>query len=298
MLKLREKSRRVFRVLVATDGSPAAKAALATAVRFPWPEPSLGNGVVALERGDFSLSGELRETLKLALRAVAAEAARELRRRWKSGSAVAVDNTPREAILAEAKRLRCDALVLGWRGHGAFRRILAGSVSRSIVRDSGRPVLVVRTAPAHVRRFVLGFDGSANARHALQLLLRLRPDRRSAAVVIKVIEPLRLPAAGRLPGGARASLHAELRRVHRQRESAARRTVDAAVARLRESGWHASGEVRLGAPLAALLDGAKEHRADVLVLGARAKRGAERLILGSVASGALDAAPIPVMIVP
>jgi nucleotide-binding universal stress UspA family protein len=149
-----------------------------------------------------------------------------------------------------------------------------------------------------VRRFVLGFDGSSNARRALELLLRLRPDRRKAAAVISVVEPLRLPAASRLPESARASLHAELKRLHRQRESAAREMVEMAVTRLRAGGWRADGEVRLGAPLAALLEGAEEHRADVLMLGARAKRGAERLLLGSVASGALDSAPIPVLIVP
>jgi len=289
---------RAFRVLVATDGSPAARAALATAVRFPWPEPSLGAGVVALERRDLSFSPELRDAFRGGLRAVADEAARELRRRWKDGSVVAVDNTPREAILAEARRLRADAIVLGWRGHGTFRRLLAGSVSRSIVRDSGRAVLVVRTAPAHARRFVLGFDGSPSARRALELLLRLRPDGRNAAVVISVVEPLRLPAASRLPETTRASLHAELRRLHRQRESTARRKLEAAVTRLRASGWRANGEVRLGAPLAALLERAEEHRANVLMLGASTKRGAERFILGSVASGALDAATIPVLIIP
>ena len=36
-----------FHALIATDGSAAAKAAVATAVRFPWPDGSRAFGVVA-----------------------------------------------------------------------------------------------------------------------------------------------------------------------------------------------------------------------------------------------------------
>lgn len=59
----------------------------------------------------------------------------------------------------------------------------------------------------------------------------------------------------------------------------------------------AKGEVRVGAPLASLLEAVQEHRADVLILGARATSGLERALLGSVASGALDRSPVPVMLV-
>ena len=63
------------------------------------------------------------------------------------------------------------------------------------------------------------------------------------------------------------------------------------------SGWTAKSEVRFGAPLASLLEAVEEHRADVLMLGARAMSGLENALLGSVANGALDRSPVPVMLV-
>ena len=70
--------------------------------------------------------------------------------------------------------------------------------------------------------------------------------------------------------------------------------VDAGVARLRRAGWKAEGEIRVGAPLASLLKAVAEHRGDVLVLvlGARGISGVERVLLGSVASGALNNCPV------
>ena len=55
--------------------------------------------------------------------------------------------------------------------------------------------------------------------------------------------------------------------------------------------------MRVGAPLATLLKAAEEHHADVLVVGARATGGLERALLGSVANGALNRSPVPVLLV-
>ena len=72
--------------------------------------------------------------------------------------------------------------------------------------------------------------------------------------------------------------------------------VDAGVARLKRAGWKAEGEVRVGAPLASLLKAVAEHRGDVLVVGARAISGLERLLLGSVAGGALNNSPVVLLV--
>ena len=48
---------RRFQVLVATDGSASARAALATAVRFPWPAETRGSAVVVKQvRADYRRS--------------------------------------------------------------------------------------------------------------------------------------------------------------------------------------------------------------------------------------------------
>ena len=50
--------------------------------------------------------------------------------------------------------------------------------------------------------------------------------------------------------------------------------------------------------LPGLLAAVKAARADVLALGAKGKTGAARVLLGSVAEGALKQSPVSVLIVP
>ena len=51
------------------------------------------------------------------------------------------------------------------------------------------------------------------------------------------------------------------------------------------------------APLQSLLLAVTEARADLLMVGATGTTQLQRLLLGSVAQGALDGSPVPVLIV-
>ena len=121
---------RQFRIVAATDGSPSARAALAAAAVFPWPEPSCARAVVAFGS---ALPGRaaLRAATKRVLEAEAESARRALAQRWSDADAVSSHKPPAQAILAEAKRFGADVIVLGSRGHGTIRRLIAGSVSRA-----------------------------------------------------------------------------------------------------------------------------------------------------------------------
>jgi nucleotide-binding universal stress UspA family protein len=288
-----------FRVLVATDGSPSARAALATAVRFPWPQPSRARAVVAL--GALSPRGSSAAYRAAVVRALSAhtEAARDaLRSRWPEADAVALHEGPVDAILSEKRRFAAAALVLGWRGHGTFRRLLAGSVSRALVARADCPVLVARAAPQAVRRIVVGFDDCPNARRAVQFLGQLKPPRASVIWLVNVVEPLLQPPTRRLPRASASIIRSELARLTRERYEDAAAKSEAAAAGLKKQGWRVRTEVRSGAPLEGLLAAARERRADVVAVGARATSGLGRALLGSVAAGLLDRSPVPVLVVP
>lgn len=149
-----------------------------------------------------------------------------------------------------------------------------------------------------IRRIVIGLDGSAPSRRAVAFVTRLAPARGSRVLCVSVLEPTRVPAMPLLPDSVRSVIVGQASALDRQRAAAARRALDAAVARLRRAGWRARGEIRYGVPLPALLVAVKAARADVLALGAKGKSGAARVLLGSVADGALKQSPVSVLIVP
>jgi nucleotide-binding universal stress UspA family protein len=51
---------------------------------------------------------------------------------------------PHEAIVATAKRIGADLIVMGTEGHGGLARMLIGSVTDRVLRMADRPVLTVR----------------------------------------------------------------------------------------------------------------------------------------------------------
>jgi len=228
---------------------------------------------------------------------VAAGTRRMLARRWPDAEVAVVDLPPVEAILAHARKVDAGAIVMGSRGHGVVGRLLLGSVSRAVVRRADRPVLVVKRRPRSLTHFVVGLDGSANARRAVAFLAGLAVPRRGQVTLLRVVEPVRLPSTALMPGTVRAALNQQVARLNAERMAPARRDVDEAAAELQRAGWRVRKLVRSGTPLEELLAVARTARADCLVVGARGIGGVERLLLGSVAMGALDRATIPVLIV-
>jgi nucleotide-binding universal stress UspA family protein len=188
-------------------------------------------------------------------------------------------------------------LFVGWRGHGSFRRLLMGSVSRDVVERARSAVLVVRPAVREVRRIVIGVDGSPNAHRAVRLAARLSGEGLEI-VVVRVVEPIIVPTGGLLPASVRATVRHQAALMNKQRLRRARRDGISAAAALRRAGWAVRAEVRTEAPLAGLRDVVDRTDADLLVVGARARSGIERAVLGSVAAGALNRARAPVLVVP
>ena len=70
--------------------------------------------------------------------------ARTLSRRWPEVEIEVLDKTPVEGILGAAERFQADVIVVGWRGHGAVRRLLMGSVSQQVLLECPKPVLAVK----------------------------------------------------------------------------------------------------------------------------------------------------------
>ena len=142
-------------ILIATDGSPSAQEAVdfgvelgaeqGAAVTFVHVVPVLD----VVPMSGFGLTGAVQhdvtdkdtELLEDA-RARAEEAGVTAYTRLLRGD-------PTDEIVAYADSVDADLIVVGSRGHGAVTSALLGSVSRGILREARRPVLVVRGA--HIR---------------------------------------------------------------------------------------------------------------------------------------------------
>lgn len=288
-----DKKTGTFRILVATDGSDHARAAITTAMNFPWPARTQVRVVAARRTRAEHSQSILLAALDRGADAAAERARRTLSRRWPEVDAVVLDKAPVEGILSEAERFAADAIVLGWRGHGAIRRLLMGSVSRGVVRGASCTVLVVRRA-ARVRRVVVGIDRSATAKRALAFVARLVPPADGRVILLTAVDAMDVPSHALVPGGR--AVAREVKRTNTRRAKAAAKELNRAAGQLQRAGWRTRTLVTSGEPLRDLLGTLASTRAQLLVVGARGTSGVRHLLLGSVAEGALNRSPVPVLI--
>ena len=289
-------AQRSFPVLVATDGSPQSRAAVETAIAFPWPRGSSGHGVVARATPVLTdAAPAVWDALLEVSRVEARRTARRLQRRWPDAEVFVTDAPPVPGILARARKVRARVLVLGSRGLGAVGRFFLGSVSRACVRQARSPVLVVRGSARAPRRFLVGVDGSAHARAAVAFVVGLALPRGGSVRLLSVVEPVRPPSTGLLPARVRAMVASEAASLEREHVARAQRQLEAARERLARAGWRVKTNVQVGRAVEELLRAATD--ADVLVVGARGVGTVERIVVGSVAEGVVSRAPVPVLVV-
>jgi nucleotide-binding universal stress UspA family protein len=140
-------------ILVATDGSPAAGAALDEALALAL---EIGSGIAVITvwralQGDFGLAYPTTAVLSDILDAERAHAETTLDaavlQAEKTGVPIVTrlaTGDPAETICAYAEEIEARLVAVGTRGHSTVAALLLGSVSNAIVRRAPCPVLVVR----------------------------------------------------------------------------------------------------------------------------------------------------------
>ncbi|MGE0229114.1 MAG: universal stress protein [Dehalococcoidia bacterium] len=177
-------------------------------------------------------------------------------------SAVRLGSAPTEIILL-ARDEGADLVITGARGHTPAAEILLGSVSQQVATNAECAVLVVRgrKRPAKV---LLAYDASPDAQAGLELLASLVPPKGAEVIVTAVVEPA-MPALDAPPDWVPDSAQ----ELERWRRTSARRNAQAAVRKLRASGWSASSHIGTGHPGDSVLRTARERGVDLVVMGAR-----------------------------
>lgn len=286
-----------FHVLVASDGSLSGTAATVTAKHFPWPSGTGADGVVARESGTNAEWLSMSDALEQSSRLTADTTARTLVTRWPEARVRVVDGPPAVAIVRAARRAGTDVIVMGWRGHGVMRRVVSGSVSRTVVRAAPCSVLVVRRALRELRTIVVGVDGSAQSTRAVDLAARLQMPKEGRMLLVTAAPLMSDPSNPLLPADVRKAAASGVANINKRRVAEARANLNQLAKRPRAAGWRVDVAVTNAAPLESLLSAVTDSRADLLVVGATGASQLRRLLLGSVAQGALDRSPVPVLVV-
>lgn len=165
------------------------------------------------------------------------------------------EGNPAEELLALVEGVPGTLLAVGSQGMDTSARFLLGGVPHKVSHHAVGDLLIVRTGEGRPdrlpERVVVGYDGSARARQALEVCLALAAASGAQVTVVSITDD----------------------------EAAGHERVDEARA-LAEDAVVVEGFVRDGDPAGGILDASEE--ADLVVVGNRGMTGPSRFLMGSV----------------
>jgi nucleotide-binding universal stress UspA family protein len=213
----------------------------------------------------------------------------ELERTQVAAHAAAVpDGSPGRALQRAVTRHHADLIVVGSAHRGIIGRVLAGNVTMGTLHGAECPVIVAPRGYAEhgspLQAIGVGFDGSPEARAAVELARDVAAAVGGRLRVIRVLEPAPLGGPG-LAYRKDWAEHAAERRDDAQAE------LDELLAELGEI---ATGEVVVGDPATELAYAGNEL--DLLVSGSRGYGPVRRLMLGSTSARLVREAPCAVLV--
>jgi nucleotide-binding universal stress UspA family protein len=295
-----------LKILLAVDGSPHSRAAVKLAMTIPWPAATTMHVLaVAPERCappglspqarqvvDETL-GTMRRVERAAAERLAARTAEDLLLRGWCAEPETRTGRPSEAILGRAAELGADLILIGARGLSAPDEFQLGATAYKLARCATCSVLIARP-PKHPQpvSIVMATDASPEAHRAADFLRRLALPRWAQVTVISVAE-----AMVALPTGEREVLDYVPAIVRQALLEASQTCADQSVQRLQGCQARVRSSIRHGHPAVEILAAAREHDADLVVIGARGHKRAEPFPLGSVAQKVVKYAMCSVLLV-
>ncbi len=197
------------------------------------------------------------------------------------------------AVLDYADKHDIDLIVMGTHGRRGMDRLFLGSVAEEVVRFATCPVYTVRENPAPlggggVSTVLVPVDFSNCARVTLQNAAELAVAYGASLTVLHVIEEAVLPHVYGIEPLTLSSADLE-----EKTTAALQELVEDTV------GSRVPFEivVAIGHPAPTIVDAAREHAADMVVISTHGRTGVPRLVMGSVAEKVVRMAPCPVFTV-
>jgi nucleotide-binding universal stress UspA family protein len=182
---------------------------------------------------------------------------------------------PHAEIVATARELGPDLIVLGRRGKRGLARMMVGHATAHVAGQAPCNVLMVpRVGEVWRKRVLLATDGSAHSRAASDV---------AGAVARQCGLPVTVLSAV-------AASHSELRKAE------AHAAVAATATRLTQAGIACDSAVVEGRADEVVVETAASQGADLIVVGSHGRTGLARLFLGSISERIMGLAQCPVLI--
>lgn len=194
------------------------------------------------------------------------------------------EGDPAEEILRTARDKRMDLIAIATHGRGGLSRMIVGSVTEQVLRESDIPVLVTRPSLTirTWKRIVVALDGSERGEAILPEALRLARKLGASVDLLRVAQPIMAAAAGEVP----VVLPPEdplpyLKQIIQTREF---------------DGIDVRAVAREGGAAEQILAYLKESGASLLCMTTHGRSGLARLLMGSVAEQVLRHSTCPVLL--
>jgi nucleotide-binding universal stress UspA family protein len=222
------------------------------------------------------------------------------------GQMIVREGYPAQEVIATARSLKSDLIVLSNTGRSGLSRVVLGSTAEQIVRHAHCPVLTVRRRmdesakrllplrpplyPRRLswRRILVPLDFSLTSLRALSVAMPLARASGARLLLLNVVEPSPYPA------GMEATVlvmpdTALTRRAKAQLHKVARR--------LTANSHRVSSLVARGRAADKIVETAEKRAVDLIVLSTHGLTGLDRFLMGSVAEQVIRHARCPVLVV-
>jgi nucleotide-binding universal stress UspA family protein len=200
------------------------------------------------------------------------------------------DTSPARALHHVAEKEDADLLVVGSTHRGQIGRVLVGGVTAGVLHHAPCPVAVAplgyaerASTPATI---AVGFDGGAEARHALRLAGALA---KACGAQVRILSAVATPIYATTPAAYEPDWLDHAREECRAEVAEAQLTLEA-------MGVPSSGDVVVGLAVEELAELSSD--VDLIVVGSRGWGPVKRLLLGSTSEKLVREAACPVIAVP
>lgn len=297
-----------MKILLATDGSDNADAALDFLLQFPFPEQCAitllnvidGHLFVdpdavgldskqhdALRHGGETLREEVNQYLD-------SQAMRVTRDGWAVTTMVRTGSVSEEILMA-AEELQVDLVIVGAHGLSESRYFTLGGVTSTVLEYAPCSVLIVKETTAETLpaagdwRVLLAYDNSEPASKAVTMCASLPFREQDEVIVVSVITQVT---------AFRQDIRQLMNPVSQQKKIAARAALDSAVVALKGSAPNVTSRMLEGSNSAhEIIEASTASGCNLIMLGNKGKKALQRFLLGSMTGNVARHAPCSVWVI-